>query len=156
MLCAAVIQSCLSLLGNSLLFSGHPLNSPTSQYSPGSHLCGPFSFPGRKARDDDGSSPLTSYSPGITHTPWQPTAPNLAFVCHLHPSLGPLLGPPPHPLPPTPNPGLQTTKAHTRLERNSLWPVHSASLGGASRFWTSASHLCNVVVRGRGLRDRFS
>lgn len=87
-LCATVIQSCLLLLGNSLLFSDHPLNSSTPQYSPDSHLCGPFSFPGRKAQNNDGSSPLASHSPGITHTPWQQIATNMAFACHLHPSSG--------------------------------------------------------------------
>ena len=117
----------------------------------------PFSFPGRKARDDDGSSPLTSHSPGITHTH---PGNRWLLIWHLFviytppwaPSSGPLLTLFPQPL----TQAYKRQKLHTRLALNSLWPIHSAFLSGGSRFWTSASHLCNVEVRGRGLRDRFS
>lgn len=140
-----VLPSCLLLLGNSLLFLGHPLNSAIPQYSPDSHLCGPFSFPGRKAQNNDGSGPLTSHSLGITHTSWQQLVTNMTFACHSHPSSGSLA--PSSPSLPHPNAGPRST-AHLGLTLTSLWPVQLAFSGGGSPFWASASPLCNVGTKG--------
>lgn len=52
----------------------HPLTSPTSQRASSSHLTSPFSFSGRKARNDDGSSPHIPLT-WIPY-PWQQMAPN--------------------------------------------------------------------------------
>lgn len=52
----------------------HPLTSPTSQRASSSHLTSPFSFSGRKAQNDDGSSPHIPLT-WIPY-PWQQMAPN--------------------------------------------------------------------------------
>lgn len=121
-------------LGNSLLFSGHPLNSPTSQYSPGSHQCGSFSFLGRKAQNDDGSNPLDHHTHGnrfflVRHLLVIYTPPQVPW-------------PTPHLFPPNPTTG----KVHSPPGAGVELTVAS-SLRQGCPFRTSASQLCNVGVR---------
>lgn len=126
---------------------------PYPQYSPDSHLCGPFSFLGRKAQNNDGSSPLTSHSPGITHIH---PGNRLQPICHLLVIYTPPQVPWPTPYFFLPNECRPKSITHLGLVLNSLWPVHSVFLGGGSPFWAFASHLCNVRNEEGGSRDCFS
>lgn len=110
-------------------------------------------FPFREGKPRIMTAPAHSRPTHLgSYTPWQQLATNMTFACHLHPSSGSLA--PSSPSSPRPNAGWQLrSTAHLGLAPNSLWPVHSAFLGGGSPFWASASSLCNVGTRRVDLRD---